>query len=134
VKGKAYAGVCVVCALVGGLFAFPLGASEFGGGTVTGPLLSLHGFSLFLFLLSAVSMFFLPRIAAAIGLCAVAASLPLYLFFLAPGLFRAVFGGEWSVPPIGRFAWNARAAAAIAASLFAAVTSVRSLRARRALR
>ena len=130
-KGKAYAGVCVVCALVGGLFADPLGALEFGGGTVTGPLLSLHRFSLLLFVLSALTTFCLPRIAAAIGLCAVAASLPLYLFFLAPGLFRAVFGGEWSVPPIGRFAWNAGAAAAIAASLFAAVTSVRSLRALR---
>jgi hypothetical protein len=134
VKGKAYAGICVVCALVGGLFTNKLGASEFSGGSVTGRLLSLHSFSLLLFLLSALATFFLPRIAAAIGLCAVAASLPLYLFFLAPGLFRAVFGGKWSVPPIGLFAWNAGAAAALAASLFVGVTSVRSLSARRAVR
>jgi hypothetical protein len=134
VKSKAYAVICVVCAVVGGLFASPLEASEFSGGTVTGPLLSVHSFSLLLFLLSALVTFFLPRIAAAMSLCAVAASLPLYLFFLAPGLLRAVFGGEWSVPAIGLFAWNAGAAAAIAVSLFVAVTSVRSLRARRALR
>ena len=130
-KSQAYAVICVVCAVVGGLFTEQLWAAEFSGGTVTGRLLSLHSFSLLLFLLSAFVTFFLPRIAAAMGLCAVAASLPLYLFFLAPGLFRAVFGGEWSVPPIGLFAWNAGAAAALAASLFVAVTSVRSLRALR---
>jgi hypothetical protein len=134
VKNQAYAVICVVCAVVGGLFTEQLGAAEFSGGTVTGPLLSVHGFSLVLFVLSAVATFFLPPVAAAIGLCAAAASIPLYFFFLAPGLFRAVFGGEWSVPPIGLFAWNAGAAAALAASLFVAVTSVRSLRAQRALR
>jgi hypothetical protein len=60
-------------------------------------------------------------------LCAVAASLPLYLFFLAPGFFRGVFGGEWSVPPIGLFAWNAEAAAATAVLIVAVYAGVRTL-------
>jgi len=127
VKNQGYAVICVVCAVVGALFTEQLGAAEFSGGTVTGPLLSVHGFSLVLFVLSAVATFFLPPVAAAIGLCAAAASIPLYFFFLAPGLFRAVFGGEWSVPPIGLFAWNAGAAAATAVLIVAVYAGVRTL-------
>ena len=61
---------CLLCAIVGFTFSAPLGPSEFSGGSVTGPLLTLHDVSGYLFLLAGpderVSALATKRVARAI--------------------------------------------------------------------
>ena len=80
--------------------------SEIVGGRVTGPLVSMFDGGLLLFILAFFLTFLSPRVAAAIGLMACLLCFPLYLYFMVPGLFRAVFGGEWSVPLQRFFIWD----------------------------
>jgi hypothetical protein len=97
---------------------------------VTGRLLSIHNISIYLFLLSAAFGFFLRRVAVLIGFVAVLLALPLYAFFIAPGAFRALSHGEWSVPPQGFFVWNSWALAATAALIVAAYIYARGMKRR----
>ncbi len=46
-----------------------------------------------------------PRIASLISLLASFLSLPILLYYIAPGPFRAVFKGEYSVPLQSNFVW-----------------------------
>jgi hypothetical protein len=82
------------------------GASEFSGGQVTGPLLSMFQYGWLFFLLAIVLTFFYQRVGAIIGIAASVLCLPLYLYFTIPGLFRSVFRGEWSVPLQSYFSWD----------------------------
>jgi len=83
-----------------------LDGTEFSGGSVTGPLLNLQlGGTLFVTLALLVA-FAYPRASAAMTLVAVPCCLPLHVYFLAPGLFRGLFPGEYSVPMQSYFEFN----------------------------
>ena len=101
--------------------------SEFVGGRITGPLFNLSEAGLLLFSLSLLFLFWFPRLSAAIAIAASLLVSPLLLYFLAPGFFRRMFKGEWSVPLNSSFAWNLWAALGIVAVLAALIVSVRSL-------
>jgi hypothetical protein len=79
----------LLCALVGLHVTSGLGETEFGGGWLTGPLLSMADSGALLFILASVGTFFWPRIAAAVGLASTLLCLPLYSFFIAPGRIRS---------------------------------------------
>ena len=120
----------MLCVVIGVLVSLSVEGTEFSGGSVTGRLLSLQGYSLWVFLLATLATFLFPRAAPGIGLCAVATSLPLYLFLVTPGAFRALFRGEWKVPTDAFFTWNASAVAAIVACGAAAYVQLRAPRPR----
>jgi hypothetical protein len=103
------------------------GASEFSGGQVTGPLLSMFQYGWLFFLLAIVLTFFYQRVGAIIGIAASVLCLPLYLYFTIPGLFRLVFRREWSVTLQTYFVWDMWAMAGILTIGLAAIVCVRSL-------
>jgi hypothetical protein len=80
-----------------------------------------------LFVLALLLTFFYRRIAAATTLVACLLCLPLYLYFTAPGPFRWVFRGEYSVPLQVSFVSNKWAITGIVALAIAAYVGVRSL-------
>jgi len=126
-RALGYAGLCVLAAVVGLFFSDPLGASEFSGGTVTGPLVTLHEVSGCLFVASGVMAFVYQRVAAGVALVAWLLSLPLYLYFVAPGPFRIVIPGEYQVLAQAAFAWNTLAVVGIVVGAAAAGPSLMSL-------
>ena len=85
-----------------------LDATEFSGGWLTGPLLSMADIGTLLFVLALVLTFLFPRVAAAIGLASSLLCLPLYCFFIAPVPFAQVFahGHEFKVQPTQGFQWH----------------------------
>jgi hypothetical protein len=52
-----------------------------------------------------IATYWFPRLSASIALLAGMSCLPLLLYFLAPGPFRMVLKGEWSVPLQPNFVW-----------------------------
>jgi hypothetical protein len=82
--------------------------TEFSGGWLTGPLLSMADNAIILFILALVLTFLFPRVAAAIGLLSSLLCLPLYLFFIAPVPFAQIFarGHEFKVQPAPGFHWH----------------------------
>src|SRR5229473_3164725 len=84
----------------------PLEGTEFGGGRLTGPLLTLYDVGALLFILALLLVFFYRRIAAAITILASLLCLPIYFYFTAPGPFRRVFRGEYKVPLQANFVWD----------------------------
>ena len=105
--------ICLICGIVLYRFALPLEGTEFSGGTLTGRLLSLSMVSMALFLLAMVVTFFVRRFGALIALAGCILGLPIYLYFVAPGPFRKVFGGNYSVPLQANFVWDSWAVAGI---------------------
>ena len=103
-----------------------VGASEFRGGQVTGPLFAMAAAGCFLFILAVVLTFLVPRIASVIAFTAALLSLPMYLFLIEAVPFRRVFKGEYTVPAVG-FVWDNWALAEITCLLLACVVSFRSL-------
>jgi hypothetical protein len=81
-------------------------ATEFSGGRITGPLLTMANIGILLFVLGLLVTFAYPRVAASIGLAASLLCLPLYFYFTAPGPFRRILRGEYSVPLQASFVWN----------------------------
>ena|SRR5215467_7493465 len=81
-------------------------ATEFSGGRVTGPLLTLSNIGIDLFVLALLVTFVFPRVAASIALAASLFCLPIYLYFTAPGPFRRVFKGEYKGLLQASFVWN----------------------------
>jgi hypothetical protein len=75
-----------------------LAGTEFSGGRITGPLLDMLDIGTLLLLLGLILTLIFVRVAAAIVIVACLLCLPLYLYFLAPGPFRQLFRGEYSVP------------------------------------
>jgi hypothetical protein len=110
-----HVGACVLCVIIGIKYSAPLDGTEFGGGSVTGPVLTVHSVSLVLFVVSAIVIFASRGGATIIALVACLLSLPLYLYFTVPGLFRRVFLGEYSVPLSASVVWDTWALAGIAA-------------------
>src|ERR1700758_4301848 len=72
--------------------------TEFSGGRVTGRLLDLCDVGMLALIPALIATYWFPRLSASITLLAGMSCLPLLLYFLAPGLFRMVLKGEWSVP------------------------------------
>lgn len=101
--------------------------TEFMGGTVTGPIYNICGIAIVAFAVAIVLAYPLPRIASAISLLASLLSLPILLYFIAPGPFRAVFRGEYSVPLQSNFDWDRRLLGPAAAILILAIISVWNL-------
>ncbi len=97
---------CFLCIAFGFQSLNGLDGREFSAGKVTGPLLNATEIGILLFLLAFCLTFFYRRAASAIGMTAAILSLPLYLYFVAPGPFRWMFHGEYSVPVAGNFVWS----------------------------
>jgi hypothetical protein len=117
---------CLLCIAVAWARLDDVGASEFGGGRVTGPLFVMAESGSFLFMSAIILTFFHPRIAALIALMASLLCLPLYLYFAAPGPFRWIFKGEYSVPLRTNFVWNNWAIAGMISLLIAISACLRS--------
>lgn len=97
---------CLACVVVALRNSFGVGGTEFSGGRLTGPILDSLDIGSLLFVLALVLTFVRPRIGAVLAIVASLLCLPLYLYFTAPGPFRRVFGGEYSVPLQGNFVWD----------------------------
>jgi hypothetical protein len=118
---------CLLCAIVVWRYGSDLEGTEFIGGWLTGRLLNLYDVGTFLFVPALLLAFFFRRIAAAIALIASLLCLPLYLYFVAPGPFRSVFRGEYSIPLQATFVWNRWAALGILTLVVAICTSLWNL-------
>jgi hypothetical protein len=79
--------------------------TEFSAGRVTGRLLDFCDMGTLALIPALVAVYWLPRVSASIALLAGLSCLPLLLYFMAPGPFRMVFKGEWSVPLQSNFVW-----------------------------
>jgi hypothetical protein len=119
--------ICLVGVFVALQNTRGLEGTEFSGGWLTGPLLSMADVGTALFLLALVVTFVFPRVAAAIGLASSLLCLPLYLYLTAPVQFNQIFGfgHELKVHPSAGFHWNRWA---IAGVLTLAVTTYICLR------
>jgi hypothetical protein len=92
---------CLMCFLLALRNTKGLEGTEFSGGWLTGPLLSMTDVGTILFAIAFIAAFFFPRIAAGVALVSSALCLPLYLYFLAPVHSSQIFGPEheFKVPP-----------------------------------
>lgn len=122
---------CLVCVVVAWTHIDDIGASEFSGGRVTGPIFTMFDNGSFAFIAALIVTFVYPRVAAAIALAASLLCLPLYLYFTVPGPFRWVFRGEYKVSLHSNFVWNKWA---VTGMLTLAVTAYVCLRTFLALR
>jgi hypothetical protein len=102
------AGSLLLCVFLALQITSGLDGTEFSGGWVTGPLLSMADIGTLLFVLALVLTFLFPRVSAAIGLASTLLCLPLYCFFVAPVPFAQVFarGHEFKVQPAPGFHWH----------------------------
>jgi hypothetical protein len=122
----------LICAGLVWNYAAGLEGKEFSGGRITGPILNLSDFGLLLFVVATILSFFHQRIAGIVIVLASIFCLPLYIYFTAPGPFRSVFRGKYSVPAPSSFVWRRWAVAGILALFvtmligFRAVVKVRS--------
>ena len=94
----------VICLAFTWKLTYGLGATEFSGGRITGPLLAMSDFAMLLFLLSTILILWLPRTTALFTALACLFCFPICFLFLAPGPFRRIAGGVWSVPLQSNFA------------------------------
>lgn len=85
---------------------FALDGSEFHGGTVTGPIFNMCEAAIVFFIVGIALAYPWPRIGSVLGLVASLLSRPILVYFIAPGPFRAVFKGEYSVPLQSNFVWD----------------------------
>src|SRR5258708_1376122 len=92
---------CVLCIAVAWVHSDDVGASEFSGGRVTGPLFAMADNGSLLFIPALVLPFFYRRIAAVVRLLASILCLPLYLHFTAPPPSRSLLraGPLCGMPP-----------------------------------
>jgi hypothetical protein len=102
------AGSYLICVFLALQITRGLEGTEFSGGWLTGPLLSMEDTGTAFFIVSFVLTFVFPRVAAAIGLASSVLCLPLYLFFIAPVPFAQVFarGHEFKDQPTPGFHWH----------------------------
>src|SRR5258708_19464627 len=89
---------CVLCIAVAWVHLDDVGASEFSGGRVTGPLFAMADNGSLLFIPALVLTFFYRRIAAVLGLMASILCLPIYLHFKPPTPFPWLFCADFSFP------------------------------------
>jgi hypothetical protein len=122
------AAACLLCAYLTFEDPYGLSSTEFSGGSVTGRLLDANFVGFFVFVLALLLAFVFPRISAAVALAASVLSLPLYLYFVAPGLFRQIFRGPWKAPLRSYFVADRWALLNMLAILLATAISVYTLR------
>lgn len=122
---QAVLAIVCVCVLLIRLDAY--GTSEFSGGWLAGRLFQMADAGSALFALAIVATFFYRRIAAGLELLASLICAPLYVYVLAPALYRSIFDGESSVRQWRFFVWDNWAAAGLTALFVTAVASVRVL-------
>ena len=101
-----HAVTCIICIGLNWRLTAGLQGTEFSGGTVTGSLLSMSDLAVLLFVVSLFLVFWMRRTAAALMGIGALLCLPLSLLILAPGLFRKLVGGLWSVPLQSNFTFN----------------------------
>jgi hypothetical protein len=120
-------GICLLCATI--TFRYPAGleGTEFSGGWLTGRLLHASEVGTVLFVVALALTFPFRRLAAGVALAAALACLPLYLYIVAPGPFRRIAGGEYSVPLQASFVWDPWAISAICLLAVAATISIYGL-------
>lgn len=121
----------VLCLAVSWAQADRVDGSEFIGGLVTGPIFRLFESGLLVFVLAMILTFMYRRVAAVMGIAACLLCLPLYLYFTAPGPFRFVFRGTYSVPLQSNFVWDKGMIAGLLTLAVAVLVSVRSFSAAR---
>lgn len=92
---------CLICVILALRNTKGLEGTEFSGGWLTGPLLSMADIGTVLFVAAFIVAFLLPRIAAGIALASSLLCSPLYLFFIAPVRFSQIFGSghQFKAPP-----------------------------------
>jgi len=117
----------LLCVGVAWIQADRIDGSEFIGGRVTGPIFTLFESGILIFVLAIILTLIYRRIAALMGIAACLLCFPLYLYFLAPGPFRSVFRGIYSVPLPSNFVWDNWTIAGILTLAFAVFVSARSL-------
>jgi hypothetical protein len=107
--------VCLVGVFVALRNSNGLDGTEFSGGWLTGPLLSMTDVGVVLFLVALIVTFVSPRVAAAIALASSLLCLPLYLYFIAPVPFNRIFsfGHQFKVQPSAGLHWDRWAIAGV---------------------
>jgi len=98
--------------------------TEFSGGRLTGPIVTMCEIAIVCFVVGIVLAFPFPRISSIISLLASLLCTPFLPYLIAPGLFRAVFRGEYSVPLQSTFVWGRWSLAQAIAILIVVTTSV----------
>jgi hypothetical protein len=128
--GQAFqAGSFLLCVFLALRITSGLDGTEFSGGWLTGPLLSMADIGTVLFILALVLTFLFPRVAASVGLASSLLCLPLYFFFIAPVPFAQVFarGHEFKVHPAPGFHWHTWPVTALLAVTIAVYVCIRRL-------
>lgn len=118
---------CVSCAALTWKYPSGLDGTEFSEGRITGPMLDMFDVGTLLFVLALAAIFFFPRIGSAIAFLASLLCFPLYVYFTAPGPFRRLVGGEWSVSLHSNFVFVPWAIAGMFALAITVGISVRTL-------
>ena len=119
--------LCSICAVLAWNYGGDLEGTEFSGGRTTGPLLHAFDLGTLLFIVAVMLSFFFRRVAAFAALSAAILCLPLYIYFTAPGPFRRIFRGEYSVPAPSNFVWNRWAVLGILAIVATTLIAFRGL-------
>jgi len=99
---------CLACVVVVLSNTNGLEGTEFSGGWLTGPLLSMADIGALLFVLALIVTFRTPKVAGVLGLASSLLCLPLYLYFMAPVPFSEIFGfgHQFKVQPSAGFHWD----------------------------
>ena len=119
------AAICILCGIVVWNYGSGSEGTEFIGGRVTGPLLDMKDIGTLLFIPALLLTFFYQRLAAAVLFVSSLFCLPLYLYFTAPGPFRWIFRGRYSVPLQANFVWEKSAMTGIVVLAVAACFGLR---------
>jgi hypothetical protein len=120
-------GACLACLLAVWPRLNALGSSEFSGGSATGVLFTLCDRGSWLLVAAALVTFVHPRMAAVAAFAACLICAPLYLYFLAPGLFRRILGGQWTTALPEAYRWDFCAIVGMVTLAVAVSICVRSL-------
>ncbi len=121
---------CFSCSIVLWVRLDSIGASEFRGGSLTGPLFEMADIAGFIFLVALLLTFLNPRFGGVLAIASCLLILPFYFYFVAPALFRRLFPGEYSVPLQTNFIWDSWAIAGIAIAAFTVMVCISTLRRR----
>jgi hypothetical protein len=124
--------VLLLCAVMLAFrLVFTADGSEFMGGRLTGPLLVLCDCGCLGLIAAVLAAYPLPKFSAAIATLAVFLCMPLPLYFVAPGPFRWLFRGDYSVPlqgPFGSDTWSVAALLTFAAVVVICGSNLREWR------
>jgi hypothetical protein len=99
---------CLACVVVVLRNTNGFEGTEFSGGWLTGPLLSMADIGAVLFVLALIVTFSAPQVAEALGLASSLLCSPLYLYVIAPVPFNEIFGfgHQFNVQTSGGFRWD----------------------------